>query len=97
MENDFSIIPQNVMEPQIWECKWYNNPSIEGYKTGDVCWLNTESIDEFILNNHKKIYDYAINNTHLIYKIKPYEFNNSEIHDLYKQIVMGYKDYSKNI
>ena len=59
MENDFSIIPSETMEPIIWECKWFNNPSISGYSQGDACWLNTENIDEFILYNHNKIYEYS--------------------------------------
>lgn len=97
LDNDFSIIPMENIKPEIWECKWFNNPSISGYSQGDACWINTEVIDDFIKIKHNQIYEYAKNNSVLTKKIKKYELNNYEIHELYKNILSGYFDKISNI
>lgn len=97
IENDFSIFSNSDMEPQIWECKWFNNPNERGYSQGDAFWLNTESIDDFVVSKNSQIYEYARNNSYLKDKIKKYEYNNSEIHELYKNILSGYYDRKYNI
>lgn len=97
IENDFSIFSNSDMEPQIWECKWFNNPNEKGYSQGDAFWLNTESIDDLVISKHSQIYEYARNNSYLKDKIKKYEYNNAEIHELYKNILSGYYDRKYNI
>ena len=97
IENDFSIIPSEVMEPTIWECKWFNNPQISGYSQGDACWLNTENIDDFILYNHNKIYDYAKNNDYLTNIIKKFQINDTEMQDLYRNVLSGYYDINTGV
>lgn len=97
LENDFSIVSPIKMEPVIWECKWFNNTNISGYSQGDVCWINTEDVDEFIENRHNVIYDYAKNNVFLKNVIEPFQANNQEINELYRNILSGYQDNYSSI
>jgi hypothetical protein len=97
LENDFSIVSPIKMEPEIWECKWFNNINISGYSQGDVCWINTEDVDEFIENRHNVIYEYAKNNVYLQNVIKPFQRNNQEINELYRNVLSGYHDVYSTI
>jgi hypothetical protein len=54
-------------------------------------------VDDFIKIKHNQIYEYAKNNGFLNNKIKKYELNNHEIHELYKNILSGYYDKKNNV
>lgn len=90
LENDKYMSFDNVF-PSIWECKWFNDENVDGYKKGDFFWYNTEDYLEFIDRKYNDIYNYAINNIYLNSIIKPYNRNDSEIVELYKKVIDGYK------
>jgi hypothetical protein len=92
LTNDLFLSPTNSEFPSVWECKWFNNSNVPGYSKGDAVWYNTEILDEFIVKNSSKIYDYAKNNIYLKSKIVPFVANNAEILKLYEKIVVGYNE-----
>lgn len=62
VENDNSLIPENSIVPKIWECKWFNDSSIEGYSKGEAVWVNTEPLDEFTSAHYQTILNYLLEN-----------------------------------
>lgn len=90
LENDLNLCPDTAIFPTIWECKWYNNSNIPGYNEGDLFWYNVEDPKVFIDKNHKKIYNYAKNNSQLDTIIKPYNPYDLNSIKLYSMILSGY-------
>jgi len=39
-ENDLAMMSDCKYWPNIWECKWYNDATIDGYSTGNAVWRN---------------------------------------------------------
>lgn len=90
IENDQSILPINEYIPKIWENKWFNNKTIDGYSLGDAVWKYTMTQDEFLLNYHDVIYEYAKNNQLLngYFRFEPSDYI-KEI-DRYNNVISGY-------
>lgn len=88
--NDKTITPLQSLEPQIWECKWYNNPDISGYAKGTAVWYNTEDLDEFLLKRNKDIYTYGMENVKTSMKMMDYDPYDEESYNFYKNILSGY-------
>lgn len=59
LDNDKSMLIQNLISPSIWECKWYSDQTIEGYQTGEAVWINTESLDNLVKAKEQDIIDYG--------------------------------------
>lgn len=61
VENDERILLTLNNKPGIWEAKWYNDDTIEGYQRGAAVWLNTEDIDHLIDVKFDEIRHYILN------------------------------------
>lgn len=92
IENDNALSPYNQEKPRIWECLWYNDPSVNGYPVGYAVWLNTEEPDTFLRQKKEEIYQYAKNNKYLSYLISSYVDSSKPIYLLYKNILSGYNN-----
>lgn len=92
VSNDVSIYPLNDRLPSIWECKWYNKSTIQGYKKGDAVWLNTEDVNQFIQIHKDDILNYALNNENLKYIFQDTDITDQERFSLYKDILSGFVD-----
>lgn len=87
LENDLNLANPDGFSPTIWECKWYNDDNVAGYRNGDAVWINTENPYNFIEFYAEKIYNYAKSNPYLKNIIEPYTPYN---YDLYYNILTGY-------
>lgn len=90
LKNDTHLFPGNTKYPSIWECKWFNNPSVQGYNTGDCFWYNTENPRTFIDTVANDIYNYAVRNPYLKNIIIPWNRYDEECYQLYLRIANGY-------
>ena len=73
IENDNSLIPENSIIPKIWECKWFNNPDVNGYNKGDAVWINTEQLDAFTSAKYQVIINYLLQNSVYRHKVEHFQ------------------------
>lgn len=91
-KNDEVIAGNFKNVPGIWFCKWYDNEREKGYNKGDFFWVNTENAENFIRDNNKKIRELANKNPYVLKKLPPWKNNDSEIFDMYYNVLTGYFD-----
>lgn len=89
LENDKSLSPINNRMPGLWECLWFNDDTVEGYKKGYAVWYNTEDTDKFIRIHKDEMYQYGLANKYLVNRIKPYDDTDKEIDELYHGLLSG--------
>lgn len=72
--NDKTLVPVNVVKPQIWVARWINGE--DAYNRGDAVWINTESVDDFVKNKTEYIKIYLKQDSRYQSRINQAESNN---------------------
>ena len=85
--NDNSILPDSYGIPYVWEAKWFNDPTVEGYKKGDAVWVNTETVDDFVSKNKSSIFNYLVNNQAYRERVLRCQNDQSKLMELFKGVV----------
>lgn len=62
IERDSQYVASERSAPQIWECKWLNQPNVYGYPKGYTVWINTMTYDQLLGANRQVIESYVTNN-----------------------------------
>lgn len=95
IKNDIDLIPKSNIAPSIWKCSWYNvkltdsNKSSYCYKKGDAVWVNTEDLASFTEANKSYIKLVIMNNSFLRRKYQQVQDNESEVQQLFQDVVSG--------
>lgn len=65
IDNDRSFLEENSATPTIWECKWLNDYTIDGYGKGAAVWINAQSPYTMLNTRYDQIVQYVMNNNRL--------------------------------
>lgn len=65
VKNDQSLLDDDSNVPSIWEQKWVNDSTVNGYRKGQSVWLNTQSPEDILNARYDQVEQYVLNNSYL--------------------------------
>ncbi len=63
IQNDRALLGESSTLPQIWECKWLNDPSVDGYSKGQAVWINTQTPQQILNSRYDQVLQYVEQNS----------------------------------
>ena len=92
IQNDLYIMSNSDYIPNIWECRWYNDKSIQGYTKGHLCWKNNlMPMQNFLSSYSEIIHSYVLDNP-VIYNNNKKIFQNE-----YNWFISSYYEHTNNV
>ena len=90
VKNDNSLLDGNSYSPTLWECKWLNDHSIQGYGRGAAVWMNTQTPYDVLNTRYNQIERYVLENSILKQMYSRIEKDDqSKINDLFIRAIQG--------
>lgn len=90
VKNDNSLLDGNSYSPTLWECKWLNDYSIQGYSRGAAVWMNTQTPYDVLNTRYNQIERYVLENSILKQMYSRIEKDDqSKINDLFIRAIQG--------
>ncbi len=59
------MLAESSGTPNVWSCKWLNDSSVEGYRTGQAVWLNTQSAIDILNSKYDEVMQLVLDNSTL--------------------------------
>jgi len=62
IDNNVRMTTESQIAPTLWECKWLNDDSVDGYSRGDAVWMNSTSNADILASHYSVISSYISDN-----------------------------------
>lgn len=62
IDNNVSMTTESQVAPTLWECKWLNDDSVDGYQRGDAVWMNSTNIAQLLASQYSTVSGYIADN-----------------------------------
>ncbi len=90
IKNDLGLLDDNQNSPGIWEQKWANDSSVNGYRIGQSVWLNTQTPTDILNTRYKQVEQYVLDNPFLAPMYNSIDQNDQEkINEFFIKAITG--------